>query len=123
MPMNYKPKLKPTDVQIQKLLLDPNNPRFLVHGSEKTAETDYADSGVQSATAERMAHNDYKVSQIVESIRRNGWQPVDMIFVRKIDTQHYVVLEGNRRVTALRVLQKEKALPPDVDPLAVLEVQ
>jgi hypothetical protein len=124
--MNYRPELREIKVPLQKLLLDPNNPRFLEDHSDRVAEANYADSGVQMQTAKRMSKENYKLEELKKSILTNGWQPVDRIFVRKLPRLpgHYVVLEGNRRLMALREVQdklKEEVLK-QVDPLPVLEV-
>ena len=126
--MNYRPELKPIAVPLQKLLLDPNNPRFLEDHSTRVDDKDFADSGVQTKTARRMGKEAFRLAELKKSIETNGWQPVDMIFVRRLDRLpgHYVVLEGNRRLMALRELKDGGKLTGDlaaaVDPLHVLEV-
>jgi hypothetical protein len=126
--MNYRPKLEQIKVPLQKLLLDPNNPRFLEDHAAVVVEKDFADSGVQAKTKDRMQKKAFRVADLKTSIETNGWQPVDKIFVRKLDALPgmYVVLEGNRRVIALRELESEKKLQGEllaaVDPLDVLEV-
>src|SRR5450631_1719646 len=125
--MNYRPKLKSIQVPLQKLLLDPNNPRFLEDHSDRVEEKDFADSGVQGETAKRMEKEAFRLDELKKSIETNGWQPVDMIFVRRLEALpgHYVVLEGNRRIMALRGLKEDgklKGALAAVDPLDVLEV-
>jgi hypothetical protein len=124
--MNYRPKLREIHVPLQKLLLDPNNPRFLEDHDDRVAEANYADSGVQRTTATRMNKEGYKLEELKKSILTNGWQPVDRIFVRKLAELpgQYVVLEGNRRLMALwEVRDKlDKDVLKQVDPLRVLEV-
>jgi hypothetical protein len=59
----------------------------------------------------------YKVDELKTSIRENGWIPVDYIFVKQIPGEakgRYLVLEGNRRVTALRGLLDEKELSEEL---------
>jgi hypothetical protein len=72
-----------------------------------------------------MSRGAFHLTDLKNSIEANGWQPVDMIFVRKIE-DHFVVLEGNRRLMALRALNAEgklaEPLKSAVDPLPVLEV-
>jgi hypothetical protein len=127
-PLKYRANLKEIKVPLQKLLLDPNNPRFMEDHDVRIEEVEWADSGVQTQTAKRMSEGGYHLNELKKSVVSNGWQPVDMIFVRKVDglPDHYVVLEGNRRVTALRELQAENKLPTDVievvKNLPVLEV-
>lgn len=118
----YRPELIEIKVALQKLLLDPNNPRFPTE--TEVPEDEFADSGVQQQAKDRMADEEFKIKQLKHSIMKNGWQPVDMIFVKKLQSGAYVVLEGNRRVTALRELQEGMPLDlkKSVDPLAVIEV-
>ena len=127
--MKYRPTLTPITVPIDKLLLDPNNPRFLEDHEDRVEDSQFADSGVQIKTAERMRRGSFKLGELKDSILSNGWQPVDRIFVRKIEgvPGSYVVLEGNRRLTALRELKEKDPKIPDglleaFDPLNVLEV-
>jgi hypothetical protein len=127
--MKYRPTLSPIKVDLDKLLLDPNNPRFLEDHEDRIEDNRFADPGVQIKTAERMQRNSFKINELKESILENGWQPVDRIFVRKIDglPGQYVVLEGNRRLTALRELKsRDPKIPKELlgsfDPLCVLEV-
>lgn len=130
--MKYRPTLSPIRVDLDKLLLDPNNPRFLEDHEDRVEDNRFADPGVQIKTAERMQRNNFDIDKLTESILENGWQPVDRIFVRKIEELpgQYVVLEGNRRLTALRELKKggpkipkiSKELLGSFDPLCVLEV-
>ena len=122
--LKYRANLKKIEVPLQKLLLDPNNPRFLDDHGEPVPEAEWGDGGVQVKATSRM--QEYKLSELKKSILTNGWQPVDMIFVKKVKElpDSYVVLEGNRRVTALRDLADD--LPAEtrlrIDPLPVLEV-
>src|SRR5690349_7960308 len=104
--MNYRPKLREIQVPLQKLLLDPNNPRFLEDHGNPVAEDNYGDSGVQTNTAKRMEKDAYRLEELKKSIVTNGWQPVDRIFVRQLRSPpgQYVVLEGNRRLMALRAV-------------------
>ena len=126
--MNYRPTLKNIEVPLQKLLLDPNNPRFIEDHASRVEEKDFADSGIQAETAERMRRETFRLAELKKSIETNGWQPVDMIFVRRLEALpgHYVVLEGNRRLMALRDLKiagkVNGHLAAQVDPLPVLEV-
>jgi hypothetical protein len=126
--VNYRPQLRNIEVPLLKLLLDPNNPRFLEDHSTRVDDKDFADGGVQTETAKRMRKEAFRLDELKKSIETNGWQPVDMIFVRHLEALpgHYVVLEGNRRLMALWELKSEGRLKGDiaaeVDPLHVLEV-
>jgi hypothetical protein len=123
--MNFVPQLRKIKVPLKKLLLDPNNPRFLEDHVERVDEKNFHESGVQIEAFNRMDRGAFHLAELKKSIETNGWQPVDMIFVRK-NGDHFVVLEGNRRLMALRALGEEgklvEPLKSAVDPLPVLEV-
>lgn len=123
--MSLVPTLRKQKVPLAKLLLDPNNPRFLEDHVERVDEREFHEAGVQIETSNRMSRGQFRLAELQESIETNGWQPVDMIFVKRAG-DNYVVLEGNRRLMALRALGEDGklvgALKSSVDPLDVLEV-
>lgn len=107
------PELEEISVDPMKLILDPNNPRLI------TKSDDLKDPGsavdLVAETTERMKSGDFHINEIRDSIKANGWIPIDYIFVRKIDGEdRYLVLEGNRRVTAVRSLLSEDDLKPEL---------
>lgn len=112
------PKLRQIKVAPHKLILDPNNPRLISREEDQQAVGDALD--LLDDTISRMrsgsGEGDYKIKELEQSIVQNGWVPVDFIFVRKLGEQgHYLVLEGNRRVTAIRnLLQNQDGLSSDL---------
>ena len=115
MPEALTPTLNKITLDVGKLILDPNNPRLVTDDSNLCDEGDFVSVDLTGQTFDRMTGGDgkdpFQIEQIVSSIKQNGWQPVDFIFVRKIaNDDRYVVLEGNRRVTALRKLLREGSL-------------
>lgn len=103
--------LTPLDVRLEDLLLDPNNPRFAELGEEPSAvpESRYAEPKVQQMAYEKMKNARFDVIELRDTIRELGFLPMDRLVVRKwrdsnAETPKYVVVEGNRRVTALRWL-------------------
>ena len=123
-PKDFRPTLRPIRVPLQELLLDPNNPRILTDSD--VPESEFPDTGIQVDAHERMIQGDFKLAELKQSILKNGWQPVDQIFVKQLPSGQFVVLEGNRRLTALRMVIKEDGVPKEllnaIDPLPVLEV-
>lgn len=111
--IDLMPTLQMVNVPAMKLYLDPNNPRFLDHDDNLTDEANFLDPGIILETERKMnMDNLYQIKELEKSIVSNGWQPVDQIFVRKyLDTDNYIVQEGNRRVTAIRKLLSD----PDTD--------
>ncbi|OYO00747.1 hypothetical protein CGZ95_08985 [Enemella evansiae] len=115
-----------TTVPLAELLLDPNNFRFRQPGPlVAIAETRFHEEKVQSAALERIKNDG--VNELKRSISENGFVPVERIVVRKIEgvedgnSPLYVVIEGNRRTAALKLLQFEHAGGIDL-PESVAEV-
>lgn len=121
------PTLKRVNVDVGKLVLDPNNPRFLTQDDDYVDESRFLDPAVIEDAYRKMQDGNYRLKELEQSILENGWVPVDQIFVRKYgDTGSFVVLEGNRRVTAIRQILKREDLEPDllakINPLSVMLV-
>jgi hypothetical protein len=104
--------LKPIQVSLDNLLLDPNNPRFSELGEELSpvSESRFADEKVQANAFEKMRHQSFDVGELRDTIKTLGFLPMDRVVVRKWKgntqpgVEKYVVIEGNRRVTALKWL-------------------
>lgn len=102
--------LSPVSVKLSDLLLDPNNPRFSELGEELNSvpEHRYADEKVQANTFEKMKDPTFDVSELRDTVKTLGFLPMDRIVVRRWkgppDVEKYVVIEGNRRITALKWL-------------------
>jgi hypothetical protein len=122
------------DLELEQLLLDPNNYRLQESDDYKPVENeDYADTDVQNETLKRLRKE--KVSDLVRSIRANGFLPIERIVVTPYDDQsgdvdsldsdasndlkRYIVIEGNRRVAALMSIAAElkagKKLPHNLE--------
>lgn len=105
------------EVETKLLVLDPNNPRFLTQHEEKVPLEKCLDQDViikthaQMTSTDKNAYN-FRIEELKASIVTNGYRPVDRIFVRSIpNTDHYLVIEGNRRVTAIREILKSDDSP------------
>ena len=86
-------------LSIDKLLLDRDNPRL---GSV---------SSQSEALANLVRLNPGHFRNLMASIRDNGLDPGDSLYVvRSEDGQDFVVLEGNRRLSALKVLSNPDVL-------------
>ncbi|EAP9450498.1 hypothetical protein ET345_25275, partial [Salmonella enterica] len=46
------------------------------------------------------------IKDLIASFKANGYLDVDVIQVKDLGDNNYLVLEGNRRVTALKALQE-----------------
>lgn len=112
--MSLAPELRKISIDVGKLLLDPNNPRLFSREEERVPLNKVMDPGVQDNTLKRLfPKNDkdrFKIDELVRSIRENRYVPEagGYIFVRQLnDSDYYLVLEGNRRLVALRELLSE----------------
>ncbi len=114
-----------TTVPLRDLMLDPNNFRFSKPGrSVAVAESRFAEEKVQSAALERIKSDG--VGELKLSITENGFVPVERIVVRALPMTEdglvrYVVVEGNRRTAALKLLEQEHSGGLDLQP-AVIDV-
>lgn len=94
-------------IAIENIFLDPNNPRFWKSegGAVERPDKKIVDNGVQ-ATA-RKDISTHGIDELYNSVLRNGFLLLDRIVVRPINGHDgkYVVVEGNRRFTALTRLR------------------
>jgi hypothetical protein len=102
---------KNLDIEVKKLLLDPNNYRFLDNRTfKKRIKTKFHLEGVQEST-QRLLETDksYQLDVLKKSIRTNGYVPMERVIVvpYSLKPGSYLVIEGNRRVAALKSLLKE----------------
>lgn len=119
-------KLTEQALPIDRILLDPNNPRLMgLEGYEGVEESRIAEPGVQSSTIERLnSHRAFDQEGLRASIEQTGLLPVDRIVVRPLpksdeNEQLFVVVEGNRRIAACKTLLEldhrgEKTLDADI---------
>lgn len=105
-------------VSIEDLLLDPNNPRFSKHTDERVPEERIVLEEEQENAYKAMTDisNGFEIKSLADAIKADGFMPVDKIFVRKIDGK-YLVIEGNRRVTAIKYLLKKSEAGREIDSL------
>lgn len=104
-------KLSTVTVFIENLLLDPNNPRFADISDESLniPEARYSDNDIQKLAFDKMMNPKFDVQQLANSIETVGFLPVDNIVTKQVgETDTYVVVEGNRRATAIKYIIKQK---------------
>jgi len=103
------------EVGPSQLLLDPNNYRFHdVKGYREVKQrARYAEPGVQDrALALLQETTTFDLGALRDSIRTNGYIPVEQIVVAHFDQDaegkdRYLVIEGNRRAASLKTLLKD----------------
>ena len=101
-------------VEPERLLLDPNNYRFhdLAIYRPVSNPSRYAEAGVQNRALQILqATTTFELESLRESIRSNGFVPLEQIVVEHFDgddtTNRFLVLEGNRRVAAVKTLLED----------------
>jgi len=103
-------EFEPQDISVSKLLLDPNNYRFLDRKKfkKKAANRSHEDS-VQRATLESLEQS-YQLDELKHSIMTNGYVPMERVIVVPYTAKpdYFLVVEGNRRVAALKSLLNEE---------------
>lgn len=90
---------KPIDmIELDKLELDPENPRFGNADGTKTSQIEILDSIV----------GDYGIEDVISSLAVNGYFPAEpVIAIKQKKSSKYRVVEGNRRLAACLVLAGE----------------
>jgi hypothetical protein len=106
-PSNTESKSRRLTLSLSSLYLDPNNYRFIDHDDyAAVSEDEVTEDEVQRRTRRLiLGSNEEKVSDLVASLKQNGWLDVEAIHVRKLADRQYLVVEGNRRVATLKHLQ------------------
>ena len=115
-------KLTEDTIEIDKLLLDPNNPRFNTQLGETTVVAPENYPSVQSELLSRFKHDSDTqsddededglnttatgIKDLYESMFEVGFVGIDGIVVEQLDNGLFLVLEGNRRVATAKTLLK-----------------
>lgn len=106
-------KFELEDKPLDQLLLDPNNYRFMdLPGWKPRQIKRYHDQVVQEATLKLLEGNPrYNLTELRESMLANGYVRLERLVV--IPYEHcenrFLVIEGNRRVAALRSLLRDSS--------------
>jgi hypothetical protein len=98
-------ELEAIELPLSQIYLDPNNPRFVAANSTPVIDEDIDAPQVQE-NAQRVMVREYDVEKLRMNMEVNGYLPIDRIVVRKFKENKYVVLEGNRRVAAAKMITK-----------------
>jgi hypothetical protein len=106
--------LSPTTIAWDEVYLDPHNPRLteLELGEEpvKVPDKDIPNEELQADLLGRL-RNKIGIDDLVDKMKKLGFLTIDRIVVRPlVGTAGYVVLEGNRRVAAVRSMMSNPKL-------------
>ena len=85
-----------TEIALDKLLLDVDNPRF---GGSKGA--------VEQEEILKQIISQYGIDDLLGSIAKNGYFEAEPIICRPDQNGNYVVIEGNRRLSACLIITKD----------------
>ncbi len=122
---DFTQRLDERGIPIGEILLDPNNPRLSLPTSETTPEERIGEEGVQTATLRRLNRGRFDMDGLRSSIRKSGLLPIDKIVVRPLgEGGQFVVVEGNRRIGAIKTLLQQHAdgdITLDADVLESIE--
>lgn len=106
-----------TTLSIDNIYLDPNNPRFTELNWDYVNDDDIDNPTVQEK-AQRILLDKYAIDKLRSNMEVNGYLPIDRVIVRQFKTEKYVVLEGNRRICAAKLIHLSSTsstlLLPDV---------
>ena len=104
----YNDELIPQTIPLSQIYLDPNNPRFWTTERRPFIPDRRATEESVQARVEASLEP-HGILELRNSILRNGFLRMDRIVVRRLEKSgdHYVVIEGNRRLAALRRLRQE----------------
>jgi hypothetical protein len=97
----------PEEIETERLLFWPNNPRLKIRDFSEVRFTDkqLLDNRNQQKVFTMLCEHEHGVRDIVSSMSKVGFRREKAPIVMAIpETQKYLVLEGNRRLTAIRLL-------------------
>lgn len=93
-------------VKLKDLYLDPNNYRFIESEDYvQILEEDILNKSVQDRTMRLLMSKG--ITDILESMKDNGYLEVDNIQVKEIRKNKFLVIEGNRRIASLKILEEQ----------------
>ena len=122
-------RLESIKVKPNQLLLDPNNPRIIldVNTDKKFTEKELISDEVQEYILSVVNKKSHHIADLISDIKSSGFidKSDDMIVKMIPNTNKFLVLEGNRRTTAIKhLLSDSEILRPTVrETLGTLHVK
>jgi hypothetical protein len=117
MPLPYK-MLGPENIHNSKLLFWPNNPRLKISDFRNVNYThsQLTNQKTQKKIWNMLRKNEYEVQKLAKSMMQSGFMREKAPIVLKLSNlDRYLVLEGNRRLTAIRlILSGKDKVSPDI---------
>lgn len=94
------------DIELEKIYLDPNNPRFISMDWEHVPDSMLNDEKIQKTVRNKL-ETEFNVDRLAMNMEINGYLPIDRVVLREVDENTFVVLEGNRRICAAKLLKQK----------------
>lgn len=113
-------ELVETRLELKKIYLDPNNPRFTSLKWDNIPDEQISDESIQKATKRKLEEG-FSIYKLVDNIQINGFLPIDRVIVKRIAEDKYVVLEGNRRICAAKNIMEMHENNKDLVDESVIE--
>jgi hypothetical protein len=96
------------NISLDAIYLDPNNPRFVAQNWTYVPDEEVVDEAIQSETRLRMVR-EFGVEKLKMNMEINGYLPIDRVIIREFADGKFVVLEGNRRICAAKLISQYSA--------------
>jgi hypothetical protein len=109
--VNALNKVERKQIPVDQLLLWRNNPRLI---ELRDQEVDYDKLSLSQEEVQDILMNQHKTKELVDSILSSGWLDQELMMVAEYEKNNdgkmqYIVLEGNRRTTAIKhILEHER---------------
>lgn len=101
-------QLEEATLPINALYLDPNNPRFADISVGAVPEAKVHLESVQATAMQRMLDGPFDVRELKDSIENIGFLHVDrLVAVELPEPNKFMVIEGNRRLAAMKTLLRD----------------
>ncbi len=108
-------QLSSATLTLHMIYLDPNNPRFADNEGIHISDEEIDNEVLQKELMAKM-EREQAVDRLKDSMESNGYLPIDRIIIRQFKKDKYVVLEGNRRITAAkRLLELDQSKKIELD--------
>ncbi|MBT5715771.1 MAG: ParB N-terminal domain-containing protein, partial [Opitutae bacterium] len=109
----------PMDIPVDRLLFWPNNPRLKISDFKELEYThkQLVDPENQSKIYKLLQDNEHSVDTLIKSMSQSGFMREKALIALKIEGKNkYLILEGNRRLTAIRTINEKNGTKFDKIP-------
>lgn len=96
-------ELTPITISLTNLYLDPNNPRFVGSDWIFIPDDQAVGADAQDTASQRLIEH-HDVDKLKSVMEYHGYLPIDRVVVRRAFPDKYIVLEGNRRICAAKLI-------------------